>query len=74
VVQWPNVSLWLYIAASLAARTSHPSGRAHEILRLVVAASLLIWALDEMARGVNPFRRFLGLAVAAATISSLATG
>jgi hypothetical protein len=74
VVQWPNIPLWVFIVASLAVRVSHPAGRAHTIWRVVVAASLLAWALDEAIRGVNPFRRLLGVAVAAVTVASLADG
>jgi hypothetical protein len=32
---------------------------------------LLFWALDELARGVNPFRRILGSAVVLATVGSV---
>jgi hypothetical protein len=71
VVQWPNIPLWIFIVASLAVRVSHPSGSAHEILRVVVAVSLLAWALDEVIRGVNPFRRILGAVVGAVTVASL---
>jgi hypothetical protein len=74
VVQWPNIALWIFIVASLTVRVTHPSGLAHAVLRVVVVASLLVWALDEVTRGVNPFRRLLGAVVAAATIASLAAG
>jgi hypothetical protein len=34
--------------------------------------ALLVWALDEVARGVNPFRRMLGVVVLGAAIAGLA--
>ncbi len=67
VGQWPNWPLALFIVAvSLQwvgdamqgetwARISHTSG---------VAATFFLawWSLDELVRGVNPWRRFLGTA------------
>jgi hypothetical protein len=74
VVQWPNLPLWIFIVASLVVRVSHPSGRAHEVWRVLVAVSLLAWSLDELVRGVNPFRRLLGVVVAGVTVASLVGG
>jgi hypothetical protein len=31
-------------------------------------AALVIWAVDEIVRGVNPWRRMLGAVVLAATV------
>jgi hypothetical protein len=36
------------------------SGMPHAVLRLIAVFSLVVWTLDEIARGVNPFRRTLG--------------
>jgi hypothetical protein len=33
--------------------------------------ALLVWAGGELVRGVNPFRRILGLVVIVATIASM---
>jgi hypothetical protein len=74
VVQWPNVPLWVFIVASVAVRVVHPSGRIHQVARVVAVVALLLWALDEMVRGVNPFRRLLGAAVALATAVNLLVG
>jgi len=40
-------------------------------LTVVVTGGLLVWSADEMARGVNPWRRCLGFAVAAYELSTL---
>lgn len=71
VAQWPNVELWLFIAATVALRLFHPAGTVGTALRVAADGSLLVWAGDELLRGVNPFRRLLGLAVLAATVSGL---
>jgi hypothetical protein len=71
VAQWPNVSLSVFIALSLALHFSHPKGAAENVLRALADVALFIWAGDELVRGVNPFRRILGLVVIGATIASL---
>jgi hypothetical protein len=38
---------------------------------VIATASLLWWAGDEVLRGVNPFRRILGGAVAVAVVAGL---
>jgi hypothetical protein len=44
-------------------REFHPNGR--------VQSRLLIWAGDEIVRGVNPWRRCLGAAVASYELAAL---
>ncbi len=41
----------------------HPVGRWGLALTIVLKGSLLLWALDEIVRGVNPWRRCLGAGV-----------
>jgi hypothetical protein len=72
VAQWPNVSLSVFIALSLALHLFHPKGGFENVFHVLAYAALLVWAVDELVRGVNPFRRILGLAVIAATIGTLA--
>lgn len=68
IAQWPNLPLWLFAgAASLswgldATAASVPDGT-RSALRLVAIVCLGWWALDELFRGVNPWRRLLGGAV-----------
>jgi hypothetical protein len=37
----------------------------HPVLVVLASAALALWAGDEVLRGVNPFRRLLGLAILA---------
>lgn len=69
IAQFPNVPLWLFLAATAFDRIVEPSGTLGTTVRLVAAAALTWWALDELFRGVNPWRRFLGAAVLAGQIS-----
>ncbi|MEY2467440.1 MAG: hypothetical protein QOF21_138 [Actinomycetota bacterium] len=61
--QWPNVALWVYIGATVV----HAFADA-EALTWIATAALLLWSLDELFRGVNPFRRTLGLVVLVNTL------
>jgi Na+/citrate or Na+/malate symporter len=72
ITQWPNIPLWLFIVVAVVTRISHPSGSAATLARTVAVVALLVWALDEVLRGVNPFRRALGLAVVVVTLVGLA--
>lgn len=63
IAQWPNVWLWLFAAASLVALTVHLTGPAGLAVRIAQTVFLVIWAGDELLRGVNPWRRCLGAAV-----------
>jgi len=60
VAQWPNLPLWLFGACSLAAWWTQTDGSLASWLSLGADLALAWWALDELLRGVNPWRRFLG--------------
>ena len=66
--QLPNLSLGVFLVASLVRRFVHLTDSPRAFLDVVVVASLAWWAVDEMIRGVNPWRRFLGAAVLAVLI------
>jgi hypothetical protein len=72
VAQWPNVALSVFIALSIARRLDIAKGTPQTTLRLLSIVAILAWAADELIRGVNPFRRILGLGVLLVTISSFA--
>jgi hypothetical protein len=72
VAQWPNVWLSLFIVAAVVSRAAQPSGALATGLRVTGVVALLVWGLDEVARGVNPFRRILGTVVVLATVANLA--
>ena len=72
VAQWPNAPLVIFGVVTVALRSLHPSGGIGTAGRVVAGLALLVWALDEVARGVNPFRRMLGVVVLGAVIAGLA--
>jgi hypothetical protein len=71
VAQWPNIPLLLFIILSIALRFIHFRGDTETVLRALAVAALVVWAGDEVVRGVNPFRRILGIIVLLATIANL---
>jgi len=68
IAQFPNWSLSIFLVGSLARRSFHPTGTARSFVAVMVAVSLGWWALDEIIRGVNPWRRCLGATVLAVLI------
>jgi hypothetical protein len=68
IAQLPNVALWIFLAA-VVVRWFLPGGPARTVLDVVALAGLAWWAVDEVARGVNPWRRVLGVAGCAFVIS-----
>jgi hypothetical protein len=70
IAQVPNASLIVFIVAAAASHIV-PSGVWRDTTLVAMYGGLLVWAGDEMIRGVNPFRRALGAVVAGATIASL---
>jgi hypothetical protein len=70
VAQFPNAPLLVALLGwGLAAATR---GSAHDIGRVIFTVALGVWALDEIARGVNWFRRLLGAAVLVSIVAGLA--
>jgi hypothetical protein len=63
IAQAPNLILWIVILASILLWLSPLSGRQAVALGIIVKAGLVVWAVDEVFRGVNPRRRCLGAAV-----------
>ena len=70
IAQWPNLALSLFLALAAIRLLVHPAGTAATVLNAVAALTLMWWAVDELARGVKPFRRALGAALVAATAAS----
>ncbi|MGT2487652.1 hypothetical protein ACU4GA_20530 [Methylobacterium oryzae CBMB20] len=65
VAQWPNLPLWLFAGLSLAAwlaqdRAKLASWLPTSSLSFGADVALTWWAVDELVRGVNPWRRILG--------------
>jgi hypothetical protein len=70
--QWPNVPLALWLVCLVIGRLAHPHGDWSAALSILGTASLVVWAGDEIARGVNPWRRVLGAVVLVALVLSWA--
>jgi hypothetical protein len=63
LAQWPNPALSVWLVAVVVA-WSGALGVAHTAhLADVGRGALLVWALDELLRGVSPVRRLLGAVV-----------
>ncbi|HXD55515.1 MAG TPA: hypothetical protein VN618_12220 [Solirubrobacteraceae bacterium] len=59
IAQFPNSPLLLAFAGlGVEAATD---GAAHDVARIAFLLGLAVWALEEAARGVNWFRRLLGV-------------
>ena len=63
IAQRPNVPLALWLICLVVSRLAHPHGHASTVLSIIGTTALVIWAGDEVARGVNPWRRALGAGV-----------
>jgi hypothetical protein len=63
IAQAPNLVLWIVIAGGVLNWTWHPPGSLGVALEVVVKGGLFVWAIDEVLRGVNPWRRCLGATV-----------
>ena len=60
VAQWPNIALGTWLVATLIRVVFSPGGAFGTALMWIGGLALAVWAVDEIARGVNPFRRILG--------------
>jgi hypothetical protein len=69
--QTPNPPLWVFLGATLVRVLFHPDGNAGTAVTIVGTGALAIWAVEEIARGVNPFRRILGAVVLAGIVARL---
>lgn len=65
IVQVPNPALLVWLASKAIAALSDLD------TQLVATLALGWWAIDEIARGVNPWRRLLGTVVLAGLLGSL---
>lgn len=70
IAQLPNVPLWIFVA-TVVLRAFVTSGTPRTLLDGIAGVALGWWALDEVLRGVNPWRRLLGLAVGVTLVTGL---
>jgi hypothetical protein len=71
IAQAPNLALWTVIVAGGLIWGFRPTGRLHIAFEIVFYGALLFWGLDEVFRGVNPWRRCLGVGVVCYEIVTL---
>ena len=71
IAQFPNWPIWCIGACWLARLVTDAGSTAHDVLGWVIRGLLIYWGADELVRGVNPWRRFLGASVIAWQIVSL---
>ena len=62
VAHVPNVPILLWMATVVARWFVAPESSADTVLEWAGSVTLGWWAVDELVRGVNPWRRALGVA------------
>ena len=63
IAQFPNWPIWAIAACWLARMLTEDGSTFDDVLRWAVRGLWLFWGADELARGVNPWRRLLGASV-----------
>ena len=63
LAQWPNPALAVWLVAVVVAWTGVLGAARTATLAGVGWGALVVWALDELLRGVSPVRRLLGAVV-----------
>jgi hypothetical protein len=61
IAQFPNLALWTFLATVVVRWVLPTRSEARTTINAVAVAALAAWAVDEVLRGVNPWRRLLGL-------------
>lgn len=70
VAQPPNPPILVATAAILVRWLVSPEGTAGTVVDVTATGALVVWSVDEVARGVNPFRRLLGATVLVTVLRS----
>jgi hypothetical protein len=73
IAQAPNAPLIIWLVATVINLVFDPSGTVGTVVTVIGTGALIIWAGDELIRGVNPFRRFVGALVLAGIAVGLVT-
>lgn len=71
LAQLPNWPLVVWVLASALIWVGQPQGRIRDVFVVVASSALAVWAGGELLRGVNPFRRLLGLATLGSLVVSI---
>ena len=73
IAQFPNPPLWVFFATVVGRWFVDEGSTAHDVLRGIGLAALAWWAVDEIVRGANPWRRLLGVGGLVVVASGLVT-
>ena len=71
IVQPPNSSLWIFIVARVVDVFLDAGTKPATVAQVVATLAIVWWGADELVRGVNPWRRFLGTTVLALQLVAL---
>lgn len=72
VGQYPNPPLWVAFAALLVSLLAADGTAVNDATRAIFYVALTAWAYEELARGVNGFRRALGAVALALIVIAIA--
>lgn len=72
IAQRPNLSLCGFAAAALVRLIPQLNVGTREVAGDIAVGFLTWWSLDEVLRGVNPWRRILGVVTGALVVVALA--
>ena len=64
-------ALGVFLAAALVRVLAHPHGTVGTVVDAFATVALVVWAGDEIVRGVNPWRRILGGTVLVFVVAGL---
>ena len=65
IAQFPNWPLWAIGVAWVVRRVADDGSVVADIASVAATGLWLFWGADELVRGVNPWRRLLGIGVIA---------
>jgi hypothetical protein len=71
IAQFPNIALGIFLASVVAGWLVPQGTTAHRIVEWIGVAALGWWAADELIRGVNPWRRLLGVSGLVLTVGGV---
>jgi hypothetical protein len=74
IVQAPNLPLLLWLGLTVLRWVLHPGDGWRIALNVAAGGAIVVWAGDEVIRGVNPWRRLLGGGVLVVVVVSWWTG
>ena len=71
IAQTPSLPLNIFLVSTAILWLRPPNDAISTVVKVVANGSLIVWALDELLRGVNPWRRFLGVVVLIYEVSTV---